>query len=415
MIGPSSKPNIAIVCDTVPYPTRSGDNQRIAELISILRQNGWFVHLVLTALVDRTHRKVCLEYVDALHVFNGTGFTTRCRNVLRRTVRGFDKIGKRIGLPVAEEMASRLLGRNIAPLVIDYWQRYPQGLSDFVAERARRDQWSAIIIEYLWLHPTIAKLPDGLTKLLDTHDIQHLRAQEFASRGMTFPLRITREEEERILNQFDAVLAIQSAESSLIREMCPQLRVLTVGSMGAAQRKVPSRLVPGRVLYVGGYNGANIDGLRRFLTAIWPRIVDQCERARLHVCGYIYRAFLGEEFDGVCFLGHLDDIEEQYAEAALVVNPSWIGTGLKIKTVDALARGKPLVTTAKGVEGLNGAIETACLICNDDPSFIQSVVDLLVSPNTRNKLAEAASAYAQRHLTPAAVYGELLAFLNRRR
>ena len=412
MPDPQSKPHIAIVCDTVPYPIRSGDNQRIAELILVLRQNGWFVHLVLAALMDRTLRDVCLKHVDALHLFNGRGLRTRCRNLLRRTVRGFDKIGKRIGLPPAEELASRLLGKKIAPLVIDYWERYPQGLSDFVAKLARRNQWRAIIVEYLWLHHTIADLPDGITKLLDTHDVQYLRAREFASRGMTFPLRITRQEEQRIFDQFDAIIAIQSAEGSLIRDMCPRSRILTVGSMGAAQRMLPSRPIPGRVLYVGGYNGANIDGLRRFLTVIWPRIADQYERAQLHVCGYIYRAFLGEQFNGVCFLGHIEDVEEEYTEAVLVINPSWIGTGLKIKTVDALARGKPLVTTSKGVEGLGGAIETACIISNDEHSFAHSVLHLLINPNARNKLAEAACAYARKHLTPTAVYGELLAFLN---
>jgi glycosyltransferase involved in cell wall biosynthesis len=412
MTEPSAKPNIAIVCDTVPYPARSGDNQRLAELIAILRQNGWFVHLVLAALLDRQQRQICLRYVDALHLFDGTGWKTRCRNLLRRTVRALDRVGKRIGLPPAEEIASRGFGRKIAPLFIDYWQRCPQGLSDFVKKLAQRGQWRAIIVQYVWLHPSIGKLPNGITKLLDTHDIQHVRAQEFASRGMTFPLKITREEEQRIFNQFDAVIAIQSAEGSLIRGMCPRLRVLTVGTMGAAQRRVASRPIPGRVLYVGGYNGANIDGLHRFLTRIWPCIIDRYEYARLHVCGYIYRAFLSEEFKGVCFLGHNEDIEDQYAEAALVINPSWIGTGLKIKTIDALARGKPLVTTPKGVEGLNGAIESACVICKDDLSFVQGVVDLLMSPNKRNDLGEAASVYAQKHLTAGAVYGELLAFLN---
>jgi glycosyltransferase involved in cell wall biosynthesis len=415
MPDPQSKPHIAIVCDTVPYPPRSGDNQRIAELISVLRQNGWFVHLVLAALVDRTLRDVCLKHVDALHLFNGIGFKTRCRNVLRRTVRGFDKIGKRAGFPPAEEMACRLLGKKIAPLVINYWQRYPQGLNEFVAKLAQRYQWKALIVEYLWLYPAIARLPAGITRLLDTHDIQHLRAQEFASRGMTFPLSITREEEARIFDQFDAVMAIQSSEGSLIHEMCPQLPVLTVGSTGGAQKNVPSCPFPGRILYIGGYNGANIDGLRRFLTTIWPRVLEQYEGAHLHVCGYIYRAFLGEEFNRVRFLGHVEDVEEEYAQASLVINPSWIGTGLKIKTVDALARGKPLVTTTKGVEGLNGGIENACIIANEEQAFALSVIHLIARPDMRAKLGEAATAYAQSYLTPSAVYGELLEFLDCRR
>jgi glycosyltransferase involved in cell wall biosynthesis len=411
MTDPSSKPHIAIVCDTVPYPTRSGDNQRIAELIAVLRQSGWFVHLVLAALIDRNLRNVCLKQVDALHLFHGIGLRTRCRNVLRRTVRGFDKIGRRLRLPPAEEMVSRLLGRKIAPFVMDYWQRYPEGLSEFVAELAC-GQWKAVIVEYLWLYPTIGKLPKGVVKLLDTHDIQHLRTQEFASRGMIFPLRVTREEETRIFNQFDAVMAIQSAEGCIIREMCPQLPVLTVGNTGAALKHTPSHFISGRVLYVGGYNGANIDGLRRFLTIIWPRIVEQNEEAHLHVCGYIYRAFLGEAFKQVQFLGHVDDVEEQYAQAFLVINPSWIGTGLKIKTVDALARGKPLVTTIKGVEGLNGAIANACIIANEDQAFVSAVVHLLADADKRTKLSTEASNYAHAHLTPTAVYGELLAFLN---
>ena len=52
-----SSRQIAIICDTVPYPTRSGDNQRIAELISVLRERGWYVHLVLCGLVERRFKK----------------------------------------------------------------------------------------------------------------------------------------------------------------------------------------------------------------------------------------------------------------------------------------------------------------------------------------------------------------------
>ena len=57
------------------------------------------------------------------------------------------------------------------------------------------------------------------------------------------------------------------------------------------------------------------------------------------------------------FLGHKENIEKEYAEATVVINPAWIGTGLKIKTVEALARGKALVTTPKGIEGLPDDVE----------------------------------------------------------
>jgi hypothetical protein len=120
-----SRRQIAIVCDTVPYPTRSGDNQRIAELISVLREQGWHVHLVLCGLLDRRLKKICRSHVDALHVYSGTGLRTRVRNGVRRAVRRLDRAGNLCGLPPMETIAGRLLGRSVSPLMIDYWQRYP--------------------------------------------------------------------------------------------------------------------------------------------------------------------------------------------------------------------------------------------------------------------------------------------------
>ena len=334
-----SKPHIAIVCDTAPYPTRSGDNQRIAELIRVLRQGDWYVHLVLCGFTDRRGRELCRRNFDALHVFPGSGLRVHLRNFARRTVRFIDRGGARFGLPPLEEIARRLLGRPLTPLVIDYWERYPKGLSQFVAKLGRRFLWKALIVEYIWLHPAIDDLDSNISRLLDSHDLQHKRVEEFESRGMSFPLKITREEESRIFARFDAVIGIQATEAGVIKAMCPQVRVLTVGSSGAGGSDLSPRVIPARLLYVGGYNGANVDGLRRFLTSIWPEIIRQDPKAHLRVCGYVHRDFSRELFPNVTFLGYRESVEAEYAEAAVVINPAWIGTGLKIKSVEALARG----------------------------------------------------------------------------
>ena len=412
MSDPSTKPQIAIVCDTVPYPARSGDNQRTAELIRVLRESGWFVHLILAALLDRKTRELCRRHTDALYTYSGHGLRTRVRNGLRRSVRLFDGLAKHVGLPPAEEIAGRILGAPITPLVLDYWQRYPSGLDNFVAHLAKNYPLKAIIVEYIWLHPAVRKLTNGTARLLDTHDIQHKRVEEFASRGIAFPLTITRDEEARIFNQFDAVIAIQAEEASLVRALCPELRVLTVGSTGSSPPVNDTRPINGRILYVGGYNGANIDGLRRFLRSIWPLIRKQNDQCHLHVCGYIYRAFLGEHFDNVELIGHLVDVEPEYREALVVINPSWIGTGLKIKSVEALSRNKPLVTTTKGVEGLHRDVHQACLITDDNMEFAARVVDLLTNSHLRDRYSDSAREFATTHLSSRTVYNELFEFLQ---
>ena len=403
---------VAIICDTMPYPTRSGDNQRIAELISVFREQGWYVHLVLCGLVERKLKKLCRSYVDALHIYNGRGMRARVRNGLRRVVRSFDRASNGFGLPPLEVIAGRLLGRPIAPLVIDYWQRYPRGLSKFVADLQAAVSWNAVIVEYIWLHQSIDELNYGPLRLLDTHDIQYKRVEEFASRGMVFPLKISQDEERRIFDRFDALIAIQGAEAKIIREMCPQARVLTVGSSGYSSANAPLRPVECRLLYVGGYNGANIDGLQRFLDYGWPKVLRQIPNANLHVCGHIHRAFANQRFEKVTFLGHKESLDEEYAEASVVINPAWIGTGLKIKTIEALHRGKPLVTTPKGIEGMAPEAEQSAIVTKDDESFAKAIVHLLTDDEAREALSQSALAFANAYLNKRVVYQELFQFLD---
>jgi succinoglycan biosynthesis protein ExoO len=194
--------------------------------------------------------------------------------------------------------------------------------------------------------------------------------------------------------------------------MAPTTKVLTAGSSCLGQKAIEDHPLQGRILYVGGFNGANVDGLERFLRIIWPRVRRESGIAHLNVCGYVYRGFLGQEFDRVNFLGHMEDIEPEYENAWLIINPVWIGTGLKIKTVEAIARGKPIITTSKGIEGLDPQVRDACLIADTDSAFSEAILMLLNTPQERMKLAHSSAGFAKNHLTPQSVYKELMDFLE---
>ncbi len=126
----------------------------------------------------------------------------------------------------------------------------------------------------------------------------------------------------------------------------------------------------------------------------------------------MYRGFLNAHFPDVEFLGHVEDLEPEYSQASLVINPIWIGTGLKIKTIEALARRKPLVTTQKGTEGLGEECENACAVSAGEEDFSDKVVSLLTHPDERERLIAAADTFARTHLQTSAVYKELLDYLE---
>jgi glycosyltransferase involved in cell wall biosynthesis len=96
----------------------------------------------------------------------------------------------------------------------------------------------------------------------------------------------------------------------------------------------------------------------------------------------------------------------------VVINPTVAGTGLKIKSVQALAHGKPLVAWPNGVEGLNYDGEAPFRECRSWQEFAGAVVSLLKSDDDRRALAGRALAYATREFSADKVYANLRACLE---
>ena len=112
------------------------------------------------------------------------------------------------------------------------------------------------------------------------------------------------------------------------------------------------------------------------------------------------------------YSGWIDDLDQVYREASVVINPTVAGTGLKIKSVQALAHGKPLVAWTNGVEGLDYDGEPPYRECRSWQEFGDAVVALLRSDEDRRALAERALDYAKREFDAEKVYAELRACLE---
>ena len=256
-----------------------------------------------------------------------------------------------------------------------------------------RSDVSAVIAEYLWMAPALNIVPDGILKVVDTHDVMHKRAAIYDAHGVNPWIRVSREREAELLSIADAVLAIQDEEASELRVMLPTKRVLTVGHwVGDMTAKVS----PGnhRISIVGSDNHSNIYAVGEFLK-IWNQVKD----AELHlwgtVCGHV------PDIHGVIKHGFVDDLLEAYEIADVVVNPTVVGTGLKIKTVEAMCSGKCVITTFCGAEGIYGGVYGCEL-----QQMPRAIEMLLNNSDSRRQWERAAFAYAERHFAFEAVFGE---------
>jgi glycosyltransferase involved in cell wall biosynthesis len=301
--------------------------------------------------------------------------------------------------------AEEPIATTMAPADIAGGEMCPADLRDAFARALRRHPPDVVWLNYVWLTPLLdlvgAQRP---ITVIQTHDVLHRRLASYQAHGQRETYDITADDEAELLRQYDLVLAVQDDEARLLRELLPDRRVIICG----AAFEVVDRAArdDGRtVCMVASRASHNVHGGQHFINDVWPKVLAACPQARLRVYGNVASALAAHVAPNVELIGPVDDLSDAYAGATVVVNPAYIGSGLKIKTVEAFCHGRPVVTTPLGYAGLSDP--NAAVVTGRDEDFARSVVLLLGDAARREQLSRRALAHARRRWTPAAVYRQL--------
>jgi hypothetical protein len=257
-------------------------------------------------------------------------------------------------------------------------------------------------------------VPAGVLKISVTHDVYHQRAASLQQMGApSAGSYVTREEEAALLGKADLVVALQSDEAAVLSGLAPRRKIITVPMAPVALPSYGVCEVPGRCLFVGSYSDHNAIGLGWFLSEVWPEILSHCSQATLHICGTVGRAFAGRSFPSVSFRGLVPALGVEYAAAQVCLVPLQAGSGLKIKTVQALAQGKPCVVTRFGIQGLRHLEGEALLVADSPSRFAEAVVELLVNTERREQLRKGARYAIHNYFSADTCYRPLLDEMRR--
>jgi len=318
--------------------------------------------------------------------------------------------------PVAFESGAHALVARLAPgvklvqLALPVRGNMRDALLAFAAFfRARPQQ--ACIVQFLSLAWMRQAVPIGVLTLLDTHAVagQHDRDVERIGASPQ-GAAITDEQEMQQLQRFDRVLAICQPDADTFTRWLGAERVLLVPHAQPLHTH-PRRRELRQLLMVGGDYAPNHEGLRWFLAEVWPRLAGR--GLSFHVVGEVGPAHGLKSGDSVVVHGRVDDLAAHYAAADLCINPVQHGGGLKIKTVEALAHGRPLVACSHGVRSLEAHSGRAFLVADEGAAFAAAIERLIADPDEAQRLAQAGSALAAAQFGAEACYGPLLRYLRR--
>ncbi len=270
---------------------------------------------------------------------------------------------------------------------------------------------TAVIANYCIWGPVLAdgRLGGRRTAIL-MHDLLSARVQRFRDAGLPLDCPpITEADEMHWLSAADTVLAAQEREAEAVRSLVStrgSTRVLVTPVVLQARALGEERVTPGRCLFVGSNIPPNQTGLQFLLHSVWPRVRAEVPGATLAIAGTVGQSIdsgtgaVNVAWLGIELLGVVPSLEEEYARAAVCLVPLLLGTGIKIKLLEALGFGKAVVSTRIGVEGLEAWAAEAVEIADEAEGFAAVTVRLLRDDDHRRRREAAALRLATEHFGP---------------
>ena len=139
---------------------------------------------------------------------------------------------------------------------------------------------------------------------------------------------------------------------------------------------------------------ANVEGIHFLLDEVWPTLVAARQRINAVIIGRDPPKSLSEKIKerglNVTLTGFVDDIRPYVARSHVYVIPLWVGSGTRIKAFEAMAMGRPVVSTSLGIEGLDVTDGEHFLRADSAEAFARGILSLLGDANSRTRIADAA-------------------------
>ena len=230
-------------------------------------------------------------------------------------------------------------------------------------ERAAALTPAYVLANHLHMAPYSQAIP-GIPFVLRQHNVEHVFMERYASaRGLGFAGLYARTQvgrlrrvEAELCRSAALTLAIQDEETRALRRLAPGARVETL-PIGVDFARFPLRSPsPSPVLLLPGAFGwaPNADGALRFLAEGWPRLRSAVPGVRLRLAGKEPPPALVEAARrlDVELVSPVPSMPEEFARATAMLVPLWYGGGSRVKIVEALAAGLPVISTSIGAEGL---------------------------------------------------------------
>jgi polysaccharide biosynthesis protein PslH len=301
------------------------------------------------------------------------------------------------------------------------------GLGPAIEQAIGGNHYDVGVVEHFWLAPYLREMKSACTQtVLDLHNVESMLHQTCANAGSGLVAAghrrfagVSRKMEQAYLPGFSLVLAASETDRATAQSIAPtaQLRVYrnALPALFAPNETVAESQEPPAVVFSGNFEyHPNIDAVGYLLREIWPLIRTARPDVRLRLVGRGDKSIrhLIPRDSAVEVSGEVPNATKEIANGRVVIAPLRMGSGTRIKILEAWAAARPVVATSLAAEGLLTENGKNILLADSPRTFSNAVLSLLTDAGARCSLGTQGRLTFERNYTWEAAWTALDKYLQ---
>lgn len=289
------------------------------------------------------------------------------------------------------------IGRTPLPLLNYTTEGMKQALAKLLAE----GHFDVIQVESIHLMnylPVIRFAPRESFVVCDWHNIESELMEQYSNRANNFArrayarktARLMKDSEKRALTEFDAHITVSARDAERLHAIYAKADISVIqNGVDAASFTGENSAAKKRLVFVGSMDyHANIDGAISFAQNVWPELQQKKPEFIFTIVGRDPAPPVRQlsSVRGIEVTGSVEDVRPYYHEAIAAVVPLNVGGGSRLKILEAMAAGVPVVSTSQGAEGLEVSSGENILLADGPRQLAEAITRVIDDEELRQRL-----------------------------
>lgn len=368
--------NLLIITPWLPYPLNGGGNQAMYNGIAAVK-DSYNTHVLYIDFMNDRHsvdRSLMQKHLGNVEI---SCFVFNNKNTRYKALKWLHTLACNRFLSNNKDYRTDRMLQSFSPI--------PEEFSDYINEYIIRNQIDIVQTEMIAGLPIVLSLPMSVKKIFVHHELRYV-VNNLALNSIGHSLyrdanmSLAKIMEVGLLNLYDHIITLSPIDTEKLKKEGVRTPISSSFAIVNSKNDYPILTDNYNVLtFVGpSSHGPNYMGIQWFLENCWDNLKKSDNSYKLKIIGKwdeSAKQDISSKYKDIEFLGFVEDLAESLRNTIMIV-PITVGSGIRMKILEASSFGVPFVSTTVGAEGIPVIDGRNCLLADTPQDFVNAIIRL---------------------------------------